>query len=216
MNISDLEEFLTYAQRWIYFYNVLRPHFGASMNGRTPLAVLQSLGYTGDPAIAAFPRVLLDKLSTDLLMACDPVDGIDLLAHYRYTFAYSLIPHAGGWQAAHREAHAFAAPLRAIPTGVHKGVLPPEQGFIHIDPESLVISAIKMASSQDPVGQGLLVRFYNVEEKAVRGQLRLSIPFAKAMLVNLNEEEISEIPIDEERSIALPVRGKEIVTAKFL
>jgi len=60
------------------------------MNGRTPLAVLQSLGYTGDPAIAAFPPVLLDKLGTDLLMACDPVDGIDLLAHYNSQLTYRL------------------------------------------------------------------------------------------------------------------------------
>ena len=82
MKISDMQDFLIYSQRWLYFYNVLRPHFGTSMNGRTPLAVLQSLGYTGDPAIAAFPPVLLDKLGTDLLMACDRVDGIDLLAHY--------------------------------------------------------------------------------------------------------------------------------------
>lgn len=134
----------------------------------------------------------------------------------RYIFAYSLIPHAGGWQRAYREAHAFAAPLRAIPTGVHKGLLPPEQDFICIEPESLVISAIKMASLQGLVGQGLVVRFYNIEEKEAQGQLRLSIPFTKAMLVNLNEEVISEIPIDEEGGITLPVRGKEIVTVEFL
>jgi len=134
----------------------------------------------------------------------------------RYIFAYSLIPHAGSWQAAYGEAHAFAAPLRAIPTGVHKGVLPPEQGFIHVEPERLVISAIKMASLRDPVGEGLVVRFYNIEEKGVQGQLRLSIPFAKAMLVNLNKEEIRRLSVDEEGKIALAVRGKEIVTVEFL
>jgi hypothetical protein len=52
------------------------------MNARTPLAVLKSLGYTGSNAIAAFPPLLLDKISSDLLLACDPEDGIDLLAHY--------------------------------------------------------------------------------------------------------------------------------------
>jgi transposase len=82
LNISNLEEFLTYSQRWAYFYNVLRPHFGAGMNARAPLAVLRSLGYTGHQAIVAFPTVLLDRISTDLLMACGPEDGIDLLAHY--------------------------------------------------------------------------------------------------------------------------------------
>ena len=52
------------------------------MNGRTPLAVLQSLGHTGDQAIAAFHPVLLDRLSTDLLMTCNSQGGIDLLAYY--------------------------------------------------------------------------------------------------------------------------------------
>jgi len=94
LKISDVQEFLIYGQRWIYFYNVLRPHFGVDMNGRTPLAVLQSLGYTGHQAIAAFYPVLLDRLSTDLLMACDPVGGIDLLAHYKAvggSFAVALL-----------------------------------------------------------------------------------------------------------------------------
>jgi hypothetical protein len=82
LNLADVSEFLSYAQRWTYFYNVLRPHFGAGMNSRSPLAILQDLSYTGHQAIAAFPPVLLDVMSSDLLMACDPEDGIDLLAHY--------------------------------------------------------------------------------------------------------------------------------------
>ena len=83
LNIRDLQAFFTFTQRWTLFYNALRPHFGFGMHGRTPLAVLQSLGYTGHQAIASFPPILLDRVSTDLLMACDPVDGIDLLAHYK-------------------------------------------------------------------------------------------------------------------------------------
>jgi len=89
LNIGNIQEFLTYSQRWTYFYNALRPHFGKGMDGRTPLAVLQSLGYTDQEAIASLPPVLLDNISTDLLLACDPQDGIDLLAHYKM----------GGWVA---------------------------------------------------------------------------------------------------------------------
>lgn len=86
LNLSDVSDFLTYAQRWTYFYNTLRPHFGDGMDGRSPLAMLQDLSYTGHQAIAAFPPVLLDDMSTDLLMACDPEDGNDLLAHYKVPF----------------------------------------------------------------------------------------------------------------------------------
>jgi len=82
LHIDTVADFLAFAQNWTYFYNALRPHFGHDMNARTPLAVLKSLGYTGSNAIAAFPPLLLDKISSDLLLACDPEDGIDLLAHY--------------------------------------------------------------------------------------------------------------------------------------
>ncbi|NIO00259.1 MAG: helix-turn-helix domain-containing protein, partial [Anaerolineae bacterium] len=82
LHIPDTGQFLFYAQRWEYFYNVLRPHFGTGMEESPPLAVLQRLGYTGSRAIASFPPVLLDNMSTDLLMACDPQGGNDLLAHY--------------------------------------------------------------------------------------------------------------------------------------
>ena len=82
LRIENTARFLAFAQRWTYFYNVLRPHFGAGMGESPPLAVLQRFEYTGDLAIASFPPVLLDPISTDLLMACDPEDGNDLLAHY--------------------------------------------------------------------------------------------------------------------------------------
>jgi len=83
LEIQNTQEHLLYAHRWEYFYNVLRPHFGEGMEHSPPLAVLQRLGYTGSQAIASFPPVLLDNISTDLLMACDPSGGNDLLTHYK-------------------------------------------------------------------------------------------------------------------------------------
>ena len=44
--------------------------------------MLRSLDYTGHQPIAALPPLLLDDISADLLLACDPLDGIDPLAHY--------------------------------------------------------------------------------------------------------------------------------------
>jgi len=84
LELQDTQEHLLYAHRWEYFYNVLRPHLGEGMEQSPPLAVLQRLGYTGSQAIASFPPVLLDNISTDLLMACAPSDGNDLLAHYKF------------------------------------------------------------------------------------------------------------------------------------
>jgi transposase len=74
--------FLGLAQRWVYFYNVLRPHSGEGMDDQPPLKALKGCGYNGDQRIALFPPILLDPISADLLLSCDPQGGNDLLAHY--------------------------------------------------------------------------------------------------------------------------------------
>ncbi len=77
------DHFLALATRWVYFYNVLRPHLGKQMDKATPLQVLHRLGYNGADHIALFPPILLGKISTDLLLSCDPKGGNDLLAYYK-------------------------------------------------------------------------------------------------------------------------------------
>jgi hypothetical protein len=83
LHIQNVQQHLVYARRWEYFYNVLRPHLGEGMAEDPPPTVLQRPGYCRSDAIAAFPPVLLDNISIDLLIACDPSDGNNLLAHYR-------------------------------------------------------------------------------------------------------------------------------------
>ena len=128
-----------------------------------------------------------------------------------HVFEYALIPHAGDWASVSRQAHFFNAPMRAVVTALHKGPLPPQLGFIHIEPAALVVSAIKGAE----VGDGLIVRAHNIGREAVEGHLRLWRSFRGATLVNLNEEEIAELEVEGCEEITLPVRGGQIVTIKF-
>jgi len=74
---------LALAARWVYFYNVQRPHLGKGMEEQTPLEVFHCLGYNGPDQIALFPPILLNTISTDLLLACDPESGSDLLTYYK-------------------------------------------------------------------------------------------------------------------------------------
>jgi len=76
------DQLLALSYRWLYVYNVLRPHFGSGMEQRPPLAALRHLGYTGDDCIALLPPILLDPISSDLLLSCDQQGGNDLLAYY--------------------------------------------------------------------------------------------------------------------------------------
>ena len=75
-------DLLSLALHWVYFYNVTRPHFGKQMNREPPLEVLGTLGPNGPGSVAALPPTLLDEISTDLVLACDPETGNDLLARY--------------------------------------------------------------------------------------------------------------------------------------
>jgi transposase len=78
----NVEEFLALSTRWVYVYNVLRPHMGVGMGGKPPLTVLKDLGYNGNEAIALFPPIILDWISADLILSCDKEVGNNLLAHY--------------------------------------------------------------------------------------------------------------------------------------
>lgn len=82
LDAEDVHDFLGLGYRWIYFYNVLRPHFGEGMGKEPPLDNLYRLGYEGEPHLALLPPILLDPISTDLLLDCEPPPGNDLLTIY--------------------------------------------------------------------------------------------------------------------------------------
>ena len=84
LHAKDTTHLLTLALHWLYFYNVIRPHFGKGMNRKPPLEVLNHLGYNGPATVAAMPPILLDEISTALAVACHQDPGNDLLATYTH------------------------------------------------------------------------------------------------------------------------------------
>lgn len=86
LQAEDPPHLLAYSHHWLYFYNVLRPHYGEGMERKPPLKNLYRLGYDGDPMLGLLPPVLLDRFSTDLLLDCEPPPGNDLLASYSKAF----------------------------------------------------------------------------------------------------------------------------------
>ncbi|MCL0093188.1 hypothetical protein M1N92_06030, partial [Dehalococcoidia bacterium] len=78
LNIQNGQELLEKAMGWQYFYNLVRPHYGTGMNGKTPFEKLKDLSYDLPEEFALFPPVILDTISTDWLLET----GNDLLAHY--------------------------------------------------------------------------------------------------------------------------------------
>ena len=75
---KTIQRFLRLAQRWQYYYNVERPHFGAGMNGLSPMEKLRELGVDLPDEFAAFPVILLDEVA--VIWASK--GGHHLLAYY--------------------------------------------------------------------------------------------------------------------------------------
>jgi transposase len=90
LRANDTTQYLSLAARWIYFYNVQRFHLGAGMDHQPPLVVLRRLGYNDSDRIALLPPILLDPISPELLLSCDPEGGNDVLAHYPFHCCCSM------------------------------------------------------------------------------------------------------------------------------
>jgi alpha-mannosidase len=127
-----------------------------------------------------------------------------------HTFAYALVPHAGGWEAAMAQAHAFAAPLRGVATSRSPGSLPPRLSFLRAEPSGFVLTAVKQAEE----GDGLIVRGYNVTANPQEVRLHLDRAWRRAARVGLDEGVHGELAL-EGHSVRFVAGPKEIVTVWF-
>jgi alpha-mannosidase len=127
----------------------------------------------------------------------------------RWTFAYSIIPHQGGWQSAYHEAHRFARPLRAIRTSRGSGSLPPTGSLLDVKPADVIVSTVKLAED----GEGVVARVYNVSDQPATGRIRLHGANGTAQRMNLNEEEPEPVGIVE-GAVPISLRRNEIATVR--
>ncbi len=126
----------------------------------------------------------------------------------RWEFDYAVIPHAGDWQAASREARAFESPMRAAETGAHAGALSPSASIVEVAPPEFEISAIKLAED----GRGLLVRGWNAADRPLRVRIRPGKKFARAERVNLAEERQSILRLGKNGAVSFTAKPYEIVS----
>jgi alpha-mannosidase len=112
----------------------------------------------------------------------------------QFIFEYAICPYKGCWEEAdvYRNAHQFNLRLRLNQVGKSKGSLPKSLDFIKIEPDQLILSAIKKAARNN----SLIVRVFNPTEKTVNGSISFWKSIQKAEIVNLNEEYIADAEID--------------------
>ncbi|MCI0514303.1 glycosyl hydrolase-related protein [candidate division KSB1 bacterium] len=126
-----------------------------------------------------------------------------------FIFDYAIYPYAGNWVdgQVYRQAQLFNLKLRLNQTGRAQGTLPPTLGLVTIEPEMLVLAAIKKAARD----ARLVVRVFNPTEKTVVGAIKFWKPIKTAHLVNLNEAEQALAPF-EAHQVQITAAPHKIVT----
>ena len=128
-------------------------------------------------------------------------------------FTYALYPHAGDWKQALtvRHGYDFNYQLKAMQVEAHGGKWPPRQSLVTIEPENVVLTAVKKAEDSD----ALILRFYEWAGKS--GEARISVPAgaASATLTNLMESpEGSPLPVTASGHFTVPIHPYEIQSVR--
>jgi hypothetical protein len=144
----------------------------------------------------------------------------------RHEFDYALVPHSGTWESENalvlREAQIFNTPIttRAVGTEQHEGRLPSRTSFITVEPDEVVLSALKRSEREQGEQEGLTVRVYNPTEQSVNAKIKAGFAFTRVHMANLLEEFVEEeaalLTIDQATgSVQISIRSGGIVTLLF-
>ncbi|MCX6136726.1 MAG: glycosyl hydrolase-related protein [Ignavibacteriales bacterium] len=134
-----------------------------------------------------------------------------------HIFEYAVIPYSGTWldAPAVREAHSYVNNLRLHNInpnkGPNKGILAESLSFLRIEPQELIVSAVKRSEDKS----GTIVRFFNISNRTVKGEIHSHRPLQRVDLVSMNEELVETLPLDGDAHCSLPVTPKKIVTLKL-
>ncbi|MCH7731696.1 MAG: alpha-mannosidase [Candidatus Marinimicrobia bacterium] len=130
-----------------------------------------------------------------------------------HEFEYSILPYSRTWEEAQiwKQAIDFNVPLLGS-TIEGKGKLPREFSFLSVEPDKLVISAIKRAEEED----SLIVRLYNITDRTIEGFIETYKKLRRAAETNLNEEPKGELPVELNSKVPLIVKGLEIKTIRLI
>jgi alpha-mannosidase len=96
-------------------------------------------------------------------------DALSYLDQGIQRFTYALLPHTGGWQTAGTVRRAAELNQRAIALidTAHKGTLPRSLSFVEVEPENVVLTALKAAED----GDALVLRCYETAGRSTQATM---------------------------------------------
>ena len=135
----------------------------------------------------------------------------DALELRDYTFKYALRPYEGDCRQAGTFKHGQEYQRQPLSTQANaKGNLPSEFSFLKIEPNNLLLSALKKAEDSDEV----ILRFFETKGEETMGEIELFRVIERATVVDLLEREEYELKPDRNK-IRMEVNPYEIVTLKL-
>ena len=128
-----------------------------------------------------------------------------------HEFTYSVYPHAGTWREAltARQGYDLNYRLRAMQVEQHEGMLPAEHAFVQVEPENVLLTAVKKAEDDD----GLVLRFYEWAGKETDVKIQLPAGAQAAQDADLMERPTGALPI-ESGAVRVHAKPFEIKTVK--
>jgi len=127
-------------------------------------------------------------------------------------FHYALYPHAGTWKDALTVRHGweYDYPLQAVVTTAHAGSLPAEHSFASVEPENVVLTAVKKAEDAN----GLIFRVYEWAGKATMVEFHVPPGATGATVTNLMEQPEGDALKVEGDVVKAPIKPYEILTIR--
>jgi alpha-mannosidase len=136
----------------------------------------------------------------------------------KHAFEYAAVFHEGDWEQANiqREAYDYSTPVVAA-SHYHQvrdwrgpARIPDEAGFVSLNPDSLVLTALKKAEE----GDSLVLRFYNPGTKEIEGFLDFGFDIREANLLRLDETPLKKMKIRENHLVFFSIKPKQIMTVE--
>jgi alpha-mannosidase len=131
-------------------------------------------------------------------------------------FHYAIYPHAGTWKDALTMRHGweYDYPLQALVTTAHPGSLPAEHSFASVEPDNVVLTAVKKAEDAN----ALIFRVYEWAGKETTAEFHVPRGATSTTVTNLMEEpEGSPLAVTSENAgdvVKVPIHPYEILTIR--
>jgi len=178
------------------------PEYEARADGTLALTLLRSVGCLSQDDLATRDKLAGPKLAVP-----------DAQCIGEHKFKYAILPLAAPWPstAIYTEENHYSIPVKSLTVPRQKGPFPPTLRFLRIEPDALMVSAIKKAYTEDH----LIVRFFNSTARSLLGRLEILSGIHKAWLTDLNEETRKSIRARKDGSLSISVLPKKIVTVRI-